>query len=87
MNHPNSVSFRSTLRSAAGLLVALPALVALACFAHGHGAYGATGLGLALVACLAVGALAARRLMRLLETDTPNAVAAHGQPLSNASQI
>lgn len=59
----------SPLRLAAVLLLSLPAAVAAACFAHGHGALGSGGLLAALAAAIAAGAYGAYRLLALTRTQ------------------
>lgn len=56
-----SLEFR--LRGAAALLLSLPAIVAAACFAHGHGALGSTGLLAILAVAITAGAIGAYRLL------------------------
>lgn len=55
----------SRLRSAATLLMALPTLVALACFAHGHGTLGSSGLLATLILAVGAGAVGAYQLLSL----------------------
>lgn len=61
-------SLESRLRLAAILLMSLPALVATACFAHGHGAVSSNALLVMLVAAIATGACGAYPLFKLLHT-------------------
>ena len=70
-------TLESRLRTAAVLLMTLPALVATACFAHGHGAVGSYALLAVLVAAIAVGAHGAYHLLNLLR---PQQKIPHGLP-------
>ncbi|HEX4870997.1 MAG TPA: hypothetical protein VFV27_01675 [Nevskiaceae bacterium] len=68
----------SRLRRAALLLPILPAIVAAASFAHGHGSLELRGLLAILAACLALGGSAGWQLLRLSQTPRfrrPRAVA------------
>ena len=62
-------SLESRLRSAALLLMSLPTLVALACFAHGHGTLGSSGLLGVLILAVGAGALGAYRLLSLARRE------------------
>jgi hypothetical protein len=79
----HSPSLESRLRLAAALLLCLPAIVAAACFAHGHGALSSTALLGALSACIAAGATTGLALLRPLKSSSSsiaagrNAAAAH----------
>ncbi|HEX4895679.1 MAG TPA: hypothetical protein VFV11_05045 [Solimonas sp.] len=55
----------SRLRMAAVLLLSLPATVATACFAHGHGALGSWSLLAILATAIAAGAWGAYGVLRL----------------------
>ncbi len=59
-------TLESRLRLAATLLMGLPAAVATACFAHGHGAMGSYSLLAVLVAAIAAGGYGAYQLLTLL---------------------
>ena len=59
-------SIETRLRLAATLSLSLPAVVATACFAHGHGAMGSYSLLALLVAAIAAGAYGAYQLLTLL---------------------
>jgi len=61
----------SFTRKAAFLLPALPATVATAAFAHGHGAMGAGALSVVIVAAIAAGAWAGNRLLASLKSTAP----------------
>ena len=63
---PDSLS-----RKAAFLLPALPATVATAAFAHGHGAMGSGLLSVVIVAAIAAGAWAGNRLLASLKSTAP----------------
>ncbi len=79
IKHTPTLAFR--LRAAATLLLSLPAIVAAACFAHGHGALGSAGLLAVLAAAIAAGAagaylaLSPLRSNRLSSTAAPRATA------------
>ena len=62
----DTMSIESRLRKAATLLMSLPATVAAACFAHGHGAMGSLALLAVLAAAIAAGAVGAYLLLSLL---------------------
>lgn len=74
MNHATP---DTRLRTAALLLMTLPALVATACFAHGHGAVGSYALLAVLVAAIAAGAYGAYHLLNLIR---PQQKIPHGLP-------
>lgn len=76
MNHI-APTLESRLRTAALLLMSLPALVATACFAHGHGALGSYALLAVLVTAIAAGAYGAYHLLNLLR---PQQTPPHGLP-------
>ena len=59
-------TLETRLRLAAALLMSLPAIVATACFAHGHGAMGSYTLLALLVAAIAAGAYGAYQVLTLL---------------------
>ena len=59
------------LRRAAALLLSLPAIVATACFAHGHGALGSGALLAVLAVSSAAGAWGAYGLLVLLRLFSP----------------
>lgn len=63
---PATPSIETRLRLAATLLMGLPAAVATACFAHGHGAMGSYSLLALLVAAIAAGAYGAYQVLTLL---------------------
>jgi hypothetical protein len=63
-------SFESRLRFAAALLLCLPAIVAVACFAHGHGALGSHGLLAVISACIAAGAAGSHPLLQMFRPRT-----------------
>lgn len=65
-----SLSPDSLSRKAAFLLPALPATVATAAFAHGHGAMGAGALSVVIVAAIAAGAWAGSRLLKALNSSS-----------------
>ena len=67
---PVPMSFESRLRLAAVLLLSLPAIVAAACFAHGHGALGSGSLLAILAACFGAGAAGSYPLLKLLRPRT-----------------
>lgn len=67
MKKPSSIS-DSLTRKAAFLLPALPATVATAAFAHGHGAVGAGLLAAVIVAAIAVGAWFGSSLLKSLNS-------------------
>lgn len=91
-----SESAESVLQNCSRLLLGLPAMVAAACFAHGHGALGSQALSLLLLVAFALGALGAYALLRIVqqgggsrEAETENHVrtaaakcAAHPNPYS-----
>jgi len=60
----------SFTRKAAFLLPALPATVATAAFAHGHGAMGSGLLSVVIVAAIAAGAWAGSRLLNALNSTS-----------------
>ncbi|WP_293373349.1 hypothetical protein [Nevskia sp.] len=60
----------SISRKAAFLLPALPATVATAAFAHGHGAVGAGLLSLVIVAAIAIGAWLGNGLLKSLNASS-----------------
>lgn len=62
---PDSIS-----RKVAFLLPALPATVATAAFAHGHGAVGAGLLSVVVVAAIAVGAWLGNSLLKSLNSTS-----------------
>lgn len=64
--NPMSMPHTPSIRAAALLLPALPATVATAAFAHGHGALGSHALGLILLATIAVGTGVGHRLLTSL---------------------
>lgn len=64
-----SSRIKSSLRFAAVLLLTLPASVAAACFAHGHGALGSTGLLAVLAAAIGAGAWSAYTLLMALRAS------------------
>jgi len=74
---PATPPFAHRLRLAATLLMSLPALVAGACFAHGHGALGSQSLLALLVVAIAAGACGAYPILSLLH---PQQRAPHGLP-------
>ena len=59
----------SRLRSAALLLMSLPATVAAACFAHGHGTVGSSALLAILIVAIVAGAVGAYRLLSLTRRE------------------
>lgn len=61
-----SMSLESRLRKVSALLMGLPATVAAACFAHGHGALGSGSLLAILATCIAAGAFGSYLLLSLL---------------------
>jgi len=63
-----SQSSDSLSRKAAFLLPALPATVATAAFAHGHGALGSGLLSVIVVAAIAAGAWAGSQLLKTLNS-------------------
>ncbi|MDO9451230.1 MAG: hypothetical protein Q7J29_00050 [Stagnimonas sp.] len=65
---PATPTLESRLRLAATLLMSLPAVVATACFAHGHGALGSYSLLALLVVAIAAGSYSAYQLLTLLRT-------------------
>lgn len=74
----NTMSIDARLRNAAALLLSLPATVAAASFAHGHGALGAYALLAALVASIAIGGVGAYLLLSLLRKPvSPNSGSRH----------
>lgn len=81
MNHATP-TLESRLRTSAVLLMTLPALVATACFAHGHGAVGSYALLAMLVAAIAAGAYGAYQLLNLLRPSQKNT---HGLPKAATS--
>lgn len=60
---PKTLSMIARLRCAAALLMGLPAIVAAACLAHGHGSLGSLGLLAILAGAIAAGALGAYGLL------------------------
>lgn len=62
----DTLSLESRLRKAATLLMSLPATVAAACFAHGHGALGSYALLAVLAAAVAAGGIGAYLLLSLI---------------------
>ena len=70
-------TIETRLRLAATLLLSLPAVVATACFAHGHGAMGSYSLLALLVAAIAAGAYGAYQVLALLR---PQQNAINGLP-------
>ena len=66
MRMPTS-TFESRLRLAAALLLSLPAIVAAACFAHGHGAMPSTAFLATLFACIAAGATTGLALLGMVK--------------------
>ncbi|MCC2655862.1 MAG: hypothetical protein K0Q76_970 [Panacagrimonas sp.] len=66
----SSSSFETRLRFAAALLLCLPAIVAAACFAHGHGAMGSPGLLAVITACIAAGAAGSYPLLQMIRPRT-----------------
>lgn len=69
----SKTSLESRLRKAAALLMSLPATVAAACFAHGHGAVGSVALLVVLAACVAAGAFGSYLLLSLVRKPAPSA--------------
>jgi len=69
MNNTSSTS-DSIARKAAFLLPALPATVATAAFAHGHGSIGAGLLSLVIVAAIAIGAWLGNGLLKSLNASS-----------------
>ncbi|MGQ0530286.1 MAG: hypothetical protein ACT4PG_10855 [Panacagrimonas sp.] len=65
-------SVESRLRKAAALLMSLPATVAAACFAHGHGAVGSLALLAVLAAAIAAGGYGAYLLLSLVRKSKPH---------------
>jgi hypothetical protein len=63
-----SLSPDALSRKAAFLLPALPATVATAAFAHGHGALGSGLLSVIVVAAIAAGAWAGSQLLKTLNS-------------------
>lgn len=63
-----SLSPEALSRKAAFLLPALPATVATAAFAHGHGALGSGLLSAIVVAAIAAGAWAGSQLLKTLNS-------------------
>lgn len=82
-------SLESWLRKAAALLMSLPAMVAAACLAHGHGALGSIGLLAILAAAIAAGALGAYGLLSLARRKPVqfNTNPDFGRPVSAPSVI
>ncbi len=72
----DTMSIDARLRNAAALLMSLPATVAVACFAHGHGALGLSALLGVLAASIAAGGLGACLLLSLLRTPKARNVSA-----------
>jgi hypothetical protein len=70
----NTMSIDARLRNAAALLSSLPATVAAACFAHGHGALGLPALLGVLAASIAAGGLGAYLLLSLLRKPSAGTV-------------
>lgn len=68
----DTLSIESRLRKAAALLMSLPATVAAACFAHGHGAVGSYALLGVLAAAIAAGGVGAYLLLSLVRKPTAN---------------
>lgn len=62
----DTAALESRLRTAARLLLSLPATVAAACFAHGHGALGSYSLLAVLVLAIVAGAGGAYLLLSLV---------------------
>lgn len=62
----DTTSIESRLRKAAILLMSLPATVAAACFAHGHGALGSYALLGVLATAIAAGGVGAYLLLSLV---------------------
>lgn len=62
----DTLSLESRLRKAAALLMSLPATVAAACFAHGHGALGSYALLAVLAVAIAAGGIGAYLLLSLI---------------------
>lgn len=69
----SKTSLESRLRKAAALLMSLPATVAAACFAHGHGALGSYALLGVLTAAVAAGGIGAYLLLSLIRKPAANA--------------
>ena len=61
--------------TAAFLLPALPAVVAMASYAHGHGSLPGAGLGMIVLLAIVAGAAAAIRLVSPLSRSEPSALA------------
>lgn len=75
----DTLSLESRLRKAAALLMSLPATVAAACFAHGHGAVGSYTLLAVLAVAIAAGGVGAYLLLSLIRkpvSDTASLTAA-----------
>ncbi len=79
------LSIQARLKTVAALLLTLPAVVATACFAHGHGALSAPGLLLLLAAAISAGAagaylaLGARRSRAVCEASLAGAAVTSSQ--------
>lgn len=78
----DTMSLESRLRKAAALLMSLPATVAAACFAHGHGALGSFALLGVLAAAIAAGGVGAYLLLSLVRK--PQSLT--GQPVAAVSR-
>lgn len=66
----SSLSLQRRLKLASLLLLSLPAVVAAACFAHGHGALGSLVLTCVLSAAFALGSLGAYALLSIKRLST-----------------
>jgi len=66
--NPNIRTPDSRLRSAAFLLPALPTAVAVASFAHGHGALSVGALSLVIVAAIGVGTWLGDSVLKSLDS-------------------
>lgn len=80
--NPATPCIETRLRLAAALLLGLPAAVATACFAHGHGAVGSFSLLALLLAAIAAGACGAYSLLTLLrpQRDLPRGLPTTATP-------
>ena len=81
----DTMSIESRLRKAATLLMSLPATVAAACFAHGHGAMGSLALLAVLAAAIAAGGVGAYLLLSLLRRPASSFSSKTSLPVAAAS--